>query len=35
MKLTPQRQGYLFFIVILVLHSIAIGIMTFGANPSP
>lgn len=32
MKLTPMQQGTIFFVVIAVLHSIAIAIMVFGLN---
>jgi hypothetical protein len=32
MKLKPEHQGYLFFAVIAVVHTVAIGIMLFGLN---
>ena len=32
MKLTPTQQGYLFFALIAILHSVAIAIMLFGLN---
>jgi hypothetical protein len=32
MKLKPEHQGYLFFAVIAILHSVAIAVMLFGLN---
>lgn len=32
MNLTPKQQGYLFFVFIAVLHSVAIAVMLFRLN---